>query len=71
VALSPTGVIPEALMFPQKLAEVEALLIALPVPGDVKEELLFGWARVVGVKLRESLRRKVRESGIDRQSLGG
>lgn len=66
---SPTGIIPEELMFPARLGDVVDFLVAMPVSGHLKEQLLSGWARTVGVKLRGSLFRRVRESGLDR--IGG
>lgn len=62
---SPTGVIPEDLMFPAKLGEVMEFLKQMPIPGHDKRQILFGWARTVGVKLRASQYRAVEESGID------
>ncbi len=63
---SPTGIIPEELMFPAKRIAVMQFLITLPVPGDDKVDLLVGWARMVGVTVNSSQRRRVRESGSDR-----
>lgn len=65
--LSPTGIIPEELMFPRRLRDVVKFLKGAPVRGSIKEQLLLGWARTVGVTLRGSLYRRVRESGIDRE----
>jgi hypothetical protein len=62
---SPTGIIPESLMFPAKRAEVVAFLAQLPVPGNDKVDLLVGWAKMVGVSVNSSTRRKVRFSGTD------
>jgi hypothetical protein len=61
---STTGIIPEELMYPAKVGEVMQFLIDAPIPGDTKEELLFGWARTVGVKLNSSQYAKVSKSGI-------
>ncbi len=63
---SPTGIIPEELMFPAKLGAVIRFLQDLPINGERKRALLFGWARTVGVKLNASQYARVRESGIDR-----
>lgn len=63
---SPTGIIPEALMFPAKKALVIQFLKELPVHGDDKVDLLVGWARMVGVTVNSSTRRAVRFSGTDR-----
>lgn len=63
---SPTGIIPEQLMRPAKLAEVMAFLATLPVPGDDKVDLFVGWARMVGVKVNAAQRQKVRLTGTDR-----
>lgn len=62
---SPTGIIPEALMLPAKLAEVMAFLATIPVPGDDKVDLFVGWARMVGVKVNASQRQKVKLTGTD------
>ena len=67
MAKSPTGIIPEDLLFPQKRAAVMAYLINLPVEGDDKVELLIGWAKAVGVTVNASQRDTVRQSGIDRK----
>ncbi len=45
MALSPTGIIPEELLFPARRGAVMAFLINLPIEGDLKEELLIGWAK--------------------------
>lgn len=63
---SPTGIIPEELLFPRRLGDVMRYLKSLPIPGDEKRNLLFGWARTVGVKLRASQYRAVENSGNDR-----
>ncbi len=68
---SPTGIIPEELMFPAKRMQVVAFLMKLPVPGDDKVDLLVGWARMVGVTVNSSQRRTVRESGSDRIQFPG
>ena len=66
MSVSPTGIIPEELMFPAKMAEVMAFLATLPVPGDDKVNLFVGWAKMVGVKVSSSQRAKVRNTGTDR-----
>lgn len=67
MAKSPTGIIPEELLFPAKRAAVMAYLINLPVDGDDKVDLLIGWAKAVGVTVNASQRDTVRQSGIDRK----
>mgnify|MGYP005812044757 CR=1 FL=1 len=62
---SPTGLIPEALMFPQKKAEVIAHLQAQPWPGDFKRRVLEGWALTVGVRIRSRDFTLVERSGYD------
>jgi hypothetical protein len=52
-------------MYPAKLGEVMDYIKTLAVPGDYKKELLFGWARVVGVKLNSSQYHAVYASGTD------
>lgn len=63
--ISPTGIIPEALMVPSAVGGVITVLQALPIPGQEKEEILLGWARCVGVKVNASQRDAVRNSGTD------
>ncbi len=65
MGISPTGVLPEELMFPRRLADVIKFLEDLAIPGAVKEQLLVGWSRTVGVKLSSGQLAKVRRSGID------
>jgi len=63
---SPTGIIPEELMYPQKLGAVMELLKSLPGASNEKLDVLRGWAKEVGVKLSASQVDAVRESGYDR-----
>ena len=65
MAISPTGIIPEALMFPSKLGAVMQLIKTMAAPGDFKESLLIGWCRTVGVRVNASQRATVRDSGWD------
>jgi hypothetical protein len=65
VTISPTGIIPEELMYPAKLGDVMEFIKALPTPADWKKGLLFGWARVVGVKLNSSQYHAVYVTGTD------
>lgn len=65
MAKSPTGIIPEELMFPARLPQVMQFLTQLPVPGDDKVDLLLGWAHAVGVTLNAAQRNTVRQSGTD------
>ncbi len=62
---SPTGIIAEALMFPEKKAEVIAFLLNSPLPGNLKRELLLGWAQTVGVRVTRADLSKVELSGVD------
>ncbi len=62
---SPTGIIPEDLMYPQKKKEVISFLLAQPYNGDFKRRLLEGWAVTVGLRLRGADFRRVEASGID------
>jgi hypothetical protein len=66
VSKSPTGIIPEELMFPARRLEVMGFLMKLPIPGDDKVDLLVGWARMVGVTVNSSQRATVRNTGTDR-----
>jgi len=63
---SPTGVIPEEYYTPGSVGKVMEFLKAMPIPGEDKEKLLFGWARWVGVKINASQRAAVRNTGTDR-----
>jgi hypothetical protein len=63
---SPTGIVPEELMYPQKLGAVMELLKALPGASNEKLDVLRGWAKEVGVKLSASQVDAVRDSGYDR-----
>ncbi len=62
---SPTGIIPEELMYPQKKKEVILFLLAQPYAGDLKRRLLEGWAITVGIRLRGADYARVERSGID------
>lgn len=62
---SPTGIIPEALMYPHYKAQVVQMLYDLPLPGHEKVQLLYGWAKTVGCKIGPALRDKVEHSGTD------
>ncbi len=64
-SMSPTGIIPEELLFPAMRLQVMAFLQLLPIPGDDKLSLFIGWARMVGVTVNASQRNTVRRSGID------
>jgi hypothetical protein len=65
---SPTGVIPEDLMYPAKVGEVMQFIKNLAIPGEDKKSLLFGWARTVGVRLAPSQYRAVFVTGTDHWS---
>ncbi len=65
MAISPTGILPEELMFPAKLNDVILFLEKIPIPGDQKDQIFFGWARTVGVKISGAQRARVRQSGVD------
>lgn len=61
---SPTGIIPEELMYKEKRKEVRAWLIQQPLPGHMKRDLLFAWARTVYVRLGHNEVAEVEASGI-------
>jgi hypothetical protein len=50
--ISPTGYIPEELMYPQRKQDVINFLIAQPWPGQMKRRILEGWCVCVGVRVR-------------------
>lgn len=62
---SPTLIIPESMMYPQKLGDVMKLLKATPGASNEKLDVLRGWAKEVGVKLSASQVNAVRFSGDD------
>lgn len=63
---SPTGVLPEYLMFPNKKREVVDYLKKLPLETKLKQNLLLGWAQTVGMRIERKLYRELEESAIDR-----
>jgi hypothetical protein len=50
--ISPTGIIPEELLYPQRKKDVINFLIAQALPGNLKRRLLEGWCITVGVRAR-------------------
>jgi hypothetical protein len=67
---SPTGIIPEELMYREKKAEVVRFLIAQPLPGDLKRRLLEGWCLTVGIRARSRDFNLVHASGFDGVNYG-
>jgi hypothetical protein len=67
---SPTGIIPEHLMYPERKKEVIAFLQAQPFAGDYKRRLLEGWSITVGIRLRSRDFRLVEASGFDGVNYG-
>ena len=61
---SPTGIIPEDLMFRERRREVRAFIIGLALPGHIKREILFAWSRTVAVRLTAREVQEVTDSGI-------
>jgi len=64
---SPTGIIPEDLMYPEKRKAVRAWLIAQPLPGYMKRDLFFAWARTVYVRLSSKEIALVEASGHQKE----
>jgi hypothetical protein len=62
---STTGIIPEALMYPQKKRDVIAFLIAQPLPSWTKRTLLNGWSITVGIRCNAVDYHIVEVSGVD------
>jgi hypothetical protein len=62
---SPTGIIPEDLMYRAQRTAVVDWLVKQPLPGHLKRNLLAGWAVLVGVKISGRELRKVEASGAD------
>ena len=63
---SPTGVIPELLMYANKKREVVDFLKTLPLEGRLKANLLLGWAQTVGMRIEQRLYQELYESAIDK-----
>lgn len=63
--LSPTGIIPEELMFPQSKQQVIEFLIGQPLPSWTKRRLLEGWAITVGIRLKSREYHLVDASGVE------
>lgn len=63
---SPTGVIPESLMYPELKDAVVSFLITQPLPSWIKRRLLAGWATTVNTFPSAIDYNKVAASGIDR-----
>jgi hypothetical protein len=61
---SPTGFIPEELMNAQSLVAVRAFIMNAALPGYIKREYFFAWARTVGVRLTQADVLMVENSGI-------
>jgi len=53
MSISPIGIIPEALLFPDKKDQVIAFLAELPGPPRRRKEIYVGWCTMVGVVLTE------------------
>lgn len=63
--ISPTGIIPEELMYPSKLGEVMAFLKTTVGTSTWKRDVFQGWARTVGVKISGSQQNAVFQTGWD------
>ncbi len=50
-------------MYPEMRKQVRAWLIAQPLPGNMKRDLLFAWARTVYVRLSAKEVTEVENSG--------
>lgn len=69
---SPTGIIPEELMYPQKKKEMLAWLLFFPLPSYTKQRLAEGWCMTVGCRLRKRDYHMLEVSGTDQTiPLGG
>ncbi len=62
---SPTGVIPDALFFPDKKQSVIAFLRAAPVHGERKLAWFDGWQLWTQAAVTEQERESVLHSGVD------
>ena len=61
---SPTGIIPEALMYYSKRTEAYNYLLSLPIHGDVKRDLWVGWCSWVGLYATAREKQVLFDSGI-------
>lgn len=68
--ISPTGVIPEELMYPERKRDVVNYLMALPIEGFLKKRYLEGWALTVGVRVQSKDYTAVDNTGIDHATAG-
>lgn len=69
---SPTGIIPEELMYPQFKEEVVTFLITLPLPSWTKRRLAEGWCITVGCRMKSRDYHLIEVSGTDQTiPLGG
>ena len=67
---SPTGLIPEQLMYREKKQQVIAYLQGQPWPGDFKRSVIEGWALTVGIRVRSRDFQLVTRSGFDGVNYG-
>lgn len=63
--LSPTGFIPENLMYPECKKAVVNFLMAFPMDGYLKRRYLEGWAVTVGVRIQSKDYKAVQNTGLD------
>lgn len=59
---SATGIVPEELMEPGKVDDVVNFLVAYPLDGAEKQNILVAWSKAVGANLGAGQLRRVRES---------
>jgi len=52
---SPTGIIPQEFNTPAQLPDVLRFLMSLNISYQDRQELLFGWSRNVGLKVRAAV----------------
>jgi hypothetical protein len=69
---SPTGIIPEELMYPERKRDMVRFLLSQPLPSWVKRRLAEGWCITVGCRLRSREYHLLEVSGTDKSiPLGG
>jgi hypothetical protein len=69
---SPTGIIPEEYMYPQRKNDMLSWLIFQPLPSWTKQRLAEGWCITVGCRLRSADYHRLEVSGTDKTiPLGG
>jgi hypothetical protein len=62
---SPTGIIPEELMYPQRKRQAKAWIMSMPYTSQFKSDLWKGWCVTVGLMATRLDYADIEASGID------